>query len=776
MDTILQVGTFTQSPYLLGGPPQTGSAGGRGPLSRYLPPVPEGVGRAWLQANLPRQAQEHPWIIDPFGAAPRLAVEAARAGYRVLVTANNPIARFLLEMQANPPQPDELRAALADLAAAHKGDERIAPHIRSLYTTACAQCGQMVMADAFLWEREASAPYASLYTCPACGASGEHPANEMDVRRAAEFSNSGLHRARAIERVAGQNDPDREHAEAALSVYPARAVYVLFTLLNKLEGLNLPQPRLNHLIALLLHACDQGNSLWAYPSGRERPLQLVPPPRYREHNLWLALEQGIDRWASKAPYEPLALTFWPQQPPEGGGLCIFEGRLKDLAGDLPSIPLRAALAALPRPNQAFWTLSALWAGWIWGRETTGAFISVLRRKRYDWAWHTAALHAALEHLAASLAPGTPFFGILGGAEAGFLTAALVAADCAGFSLDNLALRSENSPVQITWKRAEGDPLPESFNQANRVGASAASACLKSRGEPAGYLTMAAGAVSGMARLHLFRSALAQGLLATPAEVFNTTQAALKDILTYRGVFFRYGAGESSESGLWWLREAGAVARPLADQVEIALVNYLLQHPGCTQTEMEIHLLQKFAGLLTPPEELILACLESYAEPANDYPAAPSIGWRMRPQDAPAARRAEINQVARQLQALGQRSGFTISDEPTSDSSHLVFMDVSGKPKYWFHIKASAVFGELVHESHSPPERSLIVLPGGRANLVAYKLRYNPHLAQSVEQGWRFLKFRHVRWLLETPLLSAQNFDEQLNADPLTYSAPQMRLL
>ena len=78
------------------------------PLSRYLPPMPDGVISTWLHSNVPQSS----WILDPFGASPRVALEAARAGYRVLVTANNPIARFLLEMMANPPKAEELKAVL----------------------------------------------------------------------------------------------------------------------------------------------------------------------------------------------------------------------------------------------------------------------------------------------------------------------------------------------------------------------------------------------------------------------------------------------------------------------------------------------------------------------------------------------------------------------------------------------------------------------------------------------------------------------------------------
>src|SRR5512144_2109999 len=87
-----------------------------GPLSRFLPPLEEGTISAWLLQHPPRVAGGSPsagWLIDPFGFSPRLVVEAARSGYRVLVTVNNPITRFLLEMAAHPPSAAYFKAALA---------------------------------------------------------------------------------------------------------------------------------------------------------------------------------------------------------------------------------------------------------------------------------------------------------------------------------------------------------------------------------------------------------------------------------------------------------------------------------------------------------------------------------------------------------------------------------------------------------------------------------------------------------------------------------------
>ncbi len=773
------------------------------PLGRYLPPIPGGIIAHWLGERLPPGA----WVLDPFGASPRLAIEAARAGYRVLVAANNPIARFLTEMAANPPTRAEFQAALSELAAAYKGDERIEPHLRALYETECAACGQKVMAEAFIWERGAESPQAALYQCPHCGDSGEHPVTPADARRAAQFTSGGLHRARALERVAPPHDPDRAHAEEAIEAYLPRAVYALFTLINKLDGLSLTEVRRRCLHALLLSACERGNTLWAYPTERERPRSLLTPPRFRENNLWLALEQAVERWEAAPEGIPVPLAVWPNQPPETGGICLFEGRLKDLAACLPDLPIQAVASALPRPNQAYWTLSALWAGWLWGREAVGPFKSVLRRRRYDWGWHTSALHAALGHLAPMLGEGTPFLGLIGENEPGFLTAALAAADAAGFDLQGLALRPETGQAQIAWQRAAPGPLPLPGLNAEQVARQAALDYLAQRAEPAAYLPMLAAALSGMAQAHLLRAA---GSL--PPEVDETTPAAAaapdlhtlaqnaaRQALAYRSGYARYGVSEpppaepaaaeageplaeksrphseSLETGLWFLRPPAPPEAPLSDRLERALVSRLVKRNGLTLAQIDAELCQDSPGLLTPSLEVISAMLESYAE------ADEAGTWRLRPQDQPARRRLDLDEAQGLLASVGQRLGFRLplpaAPAEASGRQPVIWADAAERPQYWFFPIASAVIGEVLLQSETPPARSLIVLPGGRANLVLFKLRHDPRLAHLCQAGgWRFLKFRHLRWLGESPLLSQQNLDESLNLDPLTYATPQLRLL
>ncbi len=462
-----------------------------GPLSRFTPPLEEGVISRWLPLHAPMGS----WLLDPFGFSPRLVLEAARMGYRVLVAVNNPITRFLLEMAARPPEESDFKAALADLLVLKKGDERLGVHLQSLYFTTCENCGQQIQAESFLWRKGESAPYARIYTCRHCGDSGEHAATLEDKERARNIAaTDSLHRSRAFEKVTALDDDDRVYAEEAIEHYLPRPLYFLTTVISRLDRLNLTPERKRALNALILLACDAGNTLWGFPTERPRPKQLNVPSQFREHNLWLQLERGLNQWMQTA--SPVACEAWPKKTPETGGICIYEGRLKHLAHEVKKeVPIAAVIGSVPRPNQAFWTLSALWAGWLWGQDAVEPFKVALRRRRYDWAWNATALNAAFSHLFDLLPLGTPFFGLLPEAEPPFLTSALTAASAAGFDLQSLALRTEHDPIQLLWKR--GEHLKPEANDANVEDVRAALYDhLQERGEPTSYLhAHAAGLIS-----------------------------------------------------------------------------------------------------------------------------------------------------------------------------------------------------------------------------------------------------------------------------------------
>jgi len=726
-------------------------------LARYLPPISTKVAVNWIASNSLRGKI----TLDPFGASPSLSIATAQSGIRSIVAANNPISRLLIEVAANPPTPEEAHTTLSTLAAARIRDERIEIHISDLYLTSCPSCLKNIPAKAFIWDRELNEIIARLIHCPHCGTSGEFPTTETDRQRASKYTSGGLHHARALERVASMNDPDRVHVEAALSVYPPRAVYALLTIVNKLDALNLTTDQERILGVLLLHAFDLGNTLWPYPIGRERPRQLTIPPLYRENNIWLALEDAANQCASSS--HTVTVTHWPDLPPSDGGICLFDGRIKDLVEQLDEIEISAIMMAFPRPNQAYWSLSALWAGWLWGNTAVKHFKNVLRRRRFDWAWHTNAIHAALASLQPALPEYTSISGFVGEAEPGFMAATLIGTTLAGLQLDKIDLQADDRQAHIQWSLDQKQVLrAETEKELTEVIQGAARKYLLERGEPCNYLQLQTAILQQVVQDNQIPN------LETPAECYHHVQQAIQNSLNYRQGFLRFGGSEKSlEVGQWWLTDTQKVSIPLADRVEIAVARYLIHNPNCLLADIENAVYQEFSGLLLPTKALIAECLESYSAEIEGR-------WQLRDVDSPSKRRDELVTMLKLITELGEKLGYGIL-YPDTDSNICIWIDLYKKPKYAFYLSASAVLGKFLVERDPTPAQGLIVIPGGRANLVMYKLQRDPRLQQIAEQSWRFVKYRQIRQLAESSILIPENLEDQLDLDPLTYSETQLRM-
>lgn len=726
-----------------------------GPLSRFLPPLAEGTLAHWLSVSA---AQDKPgsWLLDPFGFSPYLILEAARAGYRLLVTVNNPIARFLLEIAANPPSGLDFNAALAELESVKKGDQRLGAHLQSLYQTTCEKCNAEIQADYFLWRKEADAPHARVYTCLQCNDSGERVATQQDIDRAKQIAaTDGLHRSRSFERVAKLDDDDRVYAEEAIQHYLPRPLYFLTTVINRIDGLNLTPERKRALNALILVACDAGNTLWDHPPTRPRPKQLNIPSQFREHNLWKTLERGLTLWSKTG--SPVAIEAWPKKIPESGGVCIYEGRLKELAREVKKeIPIAAVIGSLPRPNQAFWTLSALWAGWLWGREAVEPYKLALRRRRYDWAWNATALHAAFSHLFELLPLGTPFFGFMPEPEPPFLTSALTAAGAAGFDLKSVALRTEHDPIQILWNR--GEHLKREANEQDvAVAREAIHAYLVERGEPASYLHVHAAALIALAEAHALKNKTQEF-----DEALRGTNALIQSALSEDERFVHYSSGESVDTGLWGNADFSQRYESLADRVEVAIVTFLQKKPDSIYLEIENNLYPRFAGLLTPSKAMIYAVLDSYAEREG-------ASMKLRAEDVASARRNERDTIIPMLELVGKRLGYSTN---LADKNHV--WEENNSVQFAFYVLASALVGRAMDETPYAPEQTILVIPGGRASLIAYKAGRDPALAARLK-NYRLLKYRLLRAMLEVPVLTREMFEEQIANDPLEKSKSQMMM-
>ncbi|RME38536.1 MAG: hypothetical protein D6793_02560, partial [Thermoflexia bacterium] len=93
----------------------------------------------------------------------------------------------------------------------------------------------------------------------------------------------------------------------------------------------------------------------------------------------------------------------------------------------------------------------------------------------------------------------------------------------------------------------------------------------------------------------------------------------------------------------------------------------------------------------------------------------------------------------------------------------------GRDVYLFHLSATAALGDILSGRLPVPRggRPCWILPGGRAELLAEKLRRDPRLARAAwGAGWQFVKFRHLRRLIAEGV-DRRTFAVMLGLDPAT---------
>ncbi len=720
------------------------------PLDRYLPPIPQGVSANWPDLA----GKTHPLIFDPFGLSPQLALEMARNGNRVLVCVNNPITRLLMELSAQPPSEAELNRCTNILANASKAGQRLSGHIQALYQTTCQSCGKPIQASGYLWERDADLPYAREYTCPYCWDSGSYAITPEDEQILASVRRAPLQRAWAIERIAPTGDVLREDATDVVDLHLARPMYVIFTLINRMESLDLEERERLILNCILLSVLDDATPLQQLERGVQRPRQLAVPPRFREHNLWASFERAIDTWKNLP--KKVAFTRYPELP-QGAGICLHSGRVKDLLQQLPPEPLQQVVTVYPRPNQAFWTLSAVWAAWLLGREQATSMAQVIARRRYDWSWHTSALTSTLTAVHKMLAPEFCFTGLIPTIEPAFITTVFQSMHQAGFGCNSLGIRDEDDLAISTWHDSPTEApaktdLPSCVRKTT-------SEFLQEKSEPAGYIEMTAVACLAVEKNHAW----------PPEQTQTSLLQQMRAAFSNPTQFSHYGSGEQTlESGLWSLRQMPSESTSLTDRVEEKCVRLLSGGSTITLDQLENHIRRELRPIFMPVEEYLSHILQSYAE--EDQTG--SGKWIIRVNEHPALRESDIKTIQGLTDTLGKRLGF----ETRHHSTVVDWLDPSSRRlKYQFHIITHARISTIISAPNLAGTIRSLVLPGSRANLITYKLKNNPLLQEQMSDGWHLVKFRHISRLAENPMLTEDSLHLWLDSDPPEYQPQQMDL-
>ena len=479
-----------------------------------------------------------------------------------------------------------------------------------------------------------------------------------------------------------------------------------------------------------------------------RPLQLVVPNKFRENNLWNSFEKAIQSWRGLT--RKTRLSLFPEIP-EGSGICLFPGRVKELSEQPLIMPVERVISAVPRPNQAFWTLSAAWAAWLLGRESAGGMAQVIARRRYDWAWHTSALAATLRLVRRIAGERSPVETIIPELEPPFLAALFHAMDQAGFGNTSLSLRVEDCLARCQWKPT--DPSRSRPSPSTRMGDEAARACidyLKEKGEPAEYLEMTAAACLALSHGHLWPDASQ-----TQVNPLQQVRAAFSN----PAVFSHYGPGEQTlESGLWYLRQMPAGIDSFSDRVEELALQILAAGRPVTIPELEQRIRAKIGPVFTTLTETLEHIVQSYAD--EEPPASGS--WLIRVHEHPALRETDIRTISGLIDTLGKRLGFDCKHNQAS----IDWLEPgSANQRYHFAVQTHARVSALLSEPIHSPAIHALVMPGSRANLLTYKLKQNPVLDEQMRDSWHLIKFRHISRLAENPMLTTDSLQLWLDGDP-----------
>ncbi len=231
----------------------------------------------------------------------------------------------------------------------------------------------------------------------------------------------------------------------------------------------------------------------------------------------------------------------------------------------------------------------------------------------------------------------------------------------------------------------------------------------------------------------------------------------------------------------WDLEEKAAGAPLADRVE-QFIATRLQEGTQRDDALRSAIYRAFPGWETPDAELIDACLASYAVSSDE-------GWHLRAEDQLDRRGRDLSEMLLRLHSLGHALGFQVWIAPDQQAAALglvplgyggpehadqwtpasVVWHADGSPQFAFALTDQTALQPWLAGASGPLEflPRYVVLPGGRAELLDFKLRRCPSWREQLAwTGWEFIKFRHIRRLAAMADLTLASFRARVGMDPV----------
>lgn len=444
-----------------------------GIVGRFLAPLPWNVVEAYIRAY----TAENGVVVDPFCRTDVVARRAARLGRRAVLADFNPLVAFIVRTSLTPLPLRELEAAFERLQTSLKLGVPLKEHLLKLYTTTCPHCGQLAIADYFVWSRQLDQPIKKHYHCHTCHEDRLEPTDDADRQALAGIEAKGFHYWAILERLSPPSEEGRALAQRLLDLYTPRNLYALATLATKIEAA-IESPTAQAALKLaLLPALDEGSKLRRLP---DKPVsRLHPPAQFMEVNVWQAFEAAyqmmrrqMEQDAPDTPRLRLAstleqvvereLTLWSASrgPRSAPNVLVQRASARRLGDALPAESVDLILSAPPRLDQGdFLALSYLWTGWLLGKEEAATFrldYLLHPRRPNDWEWLAQALQPSLRALARSLGPSGRLVFTFTSYDLPYVEAVLLAAAATGLLLESVIYQPRYIQDHLMYR---GQPLP-----------------------------------------------------------------------------------------------------------------------------------------------------------------------------------------------------------------------------------------------------------------------------------------------------------------------------
>ena len=727
------------------------------PLQNFLPTFPKDVCCTWVRENQLEQS----YLIDPISANPMLAISLAQNGWKVIAARSNPINWLITELICQKGIRDRIRASTNKLLISRKDGQTLEDILKPIYLTRCSGCGKEIQAEGFIWEKGSDVPHARVYNCPTCGDAGERDITQQDLDRLGRLGKLDIHLSRALQKVSPEQAYEKESILEALSCYPPRALYFCMLLVNRFELLEMDKEQKRFLRAALLTVFNDAHALRHWPIRQYRFLQFSLPQRYFEKNLYTSLTTANEQWPEM--HQSIPVSSWPNLPPDSGGICFFQTRLTESRQLFKDIPSAAILTIFPRPGQTYWTLSAIWSGWLWGKNAVNPIRSALRRRRYGWFWYAKAIQQSAQRIQFPGSGPLRFFGLFPFYTPTLAFGLFAGMRKAGFDLKGAAFREGEALLQAEWELDGNTPdsIPHEVNVEEIV-----KHCLQGINEPIDFQEILMHVV--------IQASLDSNSLGEDAVIEENDYSQLNHNIkqiTERSDILSFGMIETQGMKKYLLHQQRGNFTPLSERIETHTVQLLHYVNEISLRSIDRLACLHFKGHLTPTGELVQTIIQSYAKKVGQSDKM----VHLHESELEKARENDIQEMSGHIKDIGTRIGLAVKQDETFTWSD----KKTGEVLYEFHISLTADFSNtlMAATSHENAQH-VFVYPGSRAALIYWRFQQDYRLSEAQRDGgWHLVKFRHIRRLAERDLITLEVWRDLIDSDPPMREAPaQLKII